>query len=132
MLYFHAGHLRANYVLFRMAIEAFKYIQKRIHAVPSRAKPDNTNSSTDHVNKRYINRRYLTTQTVKKPIAGKVSKRKVLPEEFSNSNPMKAKHKKTSDSFNVTTRIPVENHYHKTLSKTNESILGRFQKSAIS
>ena len=114
-----------------MAIEAFKYIDRRIHSLPasSRPKPDNTNSSIDHVNKRYINRRYLPLQTANgsrmKPV-GQASKRKVLPDEFANSNPMKPKNRK-SDSLNITTRIPVENHYQKTLPKTKDSTLGRFR-----
>ena len=108
---------------FSMAIEAYKYIHKQINQSPAafKIKPDNTKSaaSYDHVNKRYINRRYLKSQT------GGSSKRKVLPEEYSNTNPMKMKNRKTSDSLSITTRIPVENHYQKTLSQTDESVLGK-------
>ena len=112
-----------------MAIEAYKYIHKKIHSSPgaSKIRSDNTKSSgnCDHVNKRYINRRYLNSQTVKKPMCGQPSKRKVLPEEYGNSNPMKMKNRKSPDSVSITTRIPVENHYQKTLSQTDQSVLGR-------
>ena len=113
---------------FSMAIEAYKYIHKQINQSPAafKIKPDNTKSaaSYDHVNKRYINRRYLNSQKGAKPIGGS-SKRKVLPEEYSNTNPMKMKNRKTSDSLSITTRIPVENHYQKTLSQTDRSVLGK-------
>ena len=111
-----------------MAIEAYKYIHKQIH--PSLTaftnKPDNTKSTEncDHVNKRYINRRYLNSQTGMKPVDGP-SKRKVLPGEYGNSNPKKLKNKRSPDSVSITTRIPVENHYHKTLSQTDKSLLGK-------
>ena len=111
-----------------MAIEAHKYIHKQIHpsSATSKIRPDNTKSteSCDHVNKRYINRRYLNSQTGMKPVDGP-SKRKVLPGEYGNSNPKKIKNKKSPDSVSITTRIPVENHYHKTLSQTDKSVLGK-------
>ena len=115
-----------------MAIEAYKYIHKQIDPSPTpvtapKIKQDNTKSteSCDHVNKRYINRRYLNSQSGKKPIDHGPSKRKVLPEEYANSNPKKIRNRKSSDSVSITTRIPVENHYHKTLSQTDKSLLGR-------
>ena len=111
-----------------MAIEAYKYIYKQINQSPAafKMKPDNTKSaaSNDHVNKRYINQRYLNSQKGAKPI-GRSSKRKVLPEEYSNTNPMKMKNRKKSDSLSIATRIPVENHYQKTLSQTDRSVLGK-------